>query len=136
MSEWLSKYWFLVIGACVIVAATAYQLNHAGGKRESTPAIWRLRSLFFSLLVVALPVALFVASSYQPRHTELALQAVSCLLISLLFFVASWYSERIALFAFLCWLSTSSARPTSAVWTRVLGVLFLGAAINMYFLKA
>jgi uncharacterized membrane protein len=135
MSEWLSKYWFSVAGACIFIAVTAYQLSHTKGKSGGHPAIWSRPSLFISLLLASIPVTLFVASTYQARHTELVFQAIFCLFISLLFFLASRFSERIALFAFLCWLSTSSVRPTPALWTRVWGVLFLAGAFKVYFLN-
>jgi len=85
-----------------------------------------------SLLLAAVPVSLFIAGAHQARHAEIVLQAISCLFISLLFLSATRFHERIALSAFLCWLSTSSVRPTPALWTRVYGILFLGVAAAVY----
>ena len=131
MSEWLSEWWFSVAGACIAIAIAAYRLSHTQVPTRTNPVIWRSPSLSISLLLALLPILVFVASTHQARHTELALQATACLFISLLFFVASRFSERVALFALLCWLSTSSARPTRALWTSVYGIVFLGCAVAM-----
>ena len=133
MSEWLSKYWFSIAGACVVVAVTAYRLSHAQGRSGSDPAIWRGPSVSISLLLAALPISLFIVGAHEARHAELVLQTISCLFISLLFLSASRFRECIALSAFLCWLSTSSVRPTQALWTRVYGILFLVVAAAAYF---
>jgi hypothetical protein len=129
--EWLSQYWFSVTGACVVIAVVAYRVGHAKRSTGSNPAIWASPSLSISVLLALLPVSLVVASFHQARHIEVALQAMACLFISLLFFAASRFAERVALFAFLCWLSTSSARPTRALWTSIYGIVFLGSAVAM-----
>jgi hypothetical protein len=132
MSEWLSKYWFSVAGACIVIALAAYRLGQTEADSPGlNPAIWRAPSLSISLVLAALPVACFVISIHQAPSSTLALQVVGLTFISLLFFVAGRFASRVALFALLCWLSTSSVRPTRALWTSIYGIVFLGCAIAM-----
>jgi hypothetical protein len=131
MSEWLANYWFSLGGPCAVLAVAAYRLSQREIPAPKNPALWRRPSLSISVLLGLLPAALLVASTHQARPAELALQAAACFVIVVLFFASTRYSESLALFALLSWLSTSSVRPTRALWTSVYGVLFLGCAIGL-----
>ena len=131
MSEWISRYWFSLTGAFVTIAFAAFWLLKREA-RASHPELWQAPSLTLSALLASALVALYAVGTHQTGTVELAYEASFFALASMLFFAANRYAERVALFALICWLSTSSIRPTRALWTRVFGLLFLCGAIATF----
>ena len=128
MNEWIARYWFSLAGACVAIALGAYWLINRKA-RASNPVLSQAPSVWSSGLLAFALLALYVLGAGQTGQAELVFEATFFALVSLLFFAANKYANRIALFALICWLSTSSIRTSRALWTRVFGLLFLGGAV-------
>jgi hypothetical protein len=131
MTEWIARYWFSLAGALVAIALGAAWLTKREN-RASNPELWQAPSLTLSALFGLLLVALYVAGTHRTGRAELAYRASFFTLTSLLFFAANRYAERIALFALICRLSTSSVRPTRVLWTRIFGLLFLSGGVAAF----
>jgi hypothetical protein len=92
-------------------------------------------SLFWSVLFVITPPALYFFAEYQTGVLELLLVAFFYVSISMEFFLAIWYSERIAFLWLLRYLFESFAVFARSYRLHFYGLLALGGAIS-YFFKA
>jgi hypothetical protein len=131
VADWLSRYWFSVTVGVVVLAVAAYRVRPAA--RPVIPAeILEPKSLATSALLALVPAALLLLAPHQSRAAGFLFQGAALLALSAMFFAASRASKHVALFALICWLSTSKVRPSVALWTRLFGALFFVCAVGVF----
>jgi len=132
VTDWLSRYGFTAAVALVALAVAAFRLTRQRSRPVVSAELYGSRSLAISVLLALVPASLALAAAHQSHAASHVLQGIALLVVAAMFFAATRLSKHVALFALICWLSTSELRPTRSVWTSVFGFVFLGCAVAFF----
>jgi hypothetical protein len=103
---------------------------------QNKSKIYSVSSIFWSALLSLIPPVLYFAAEWQSGVVEMLLVAAFFMSIAALFFLAIWYSQKIAVLALLRWIFESFAVFGRGYRLHFYGLLALCGGISYLFKAA